>query len=149
MPGHATRQRRRKCELLHTAHRTLAAYPAAYPATSYTSAQPSYSTYSRAAYRAVHRACLHICTTLLKTENCHNKIQLSRNFQNLHSNAVLICEYINIWSFKEVICVLVEEIFYERLCSCVKIAFLDVLICHSDHKFHERLCSCVKIASAE
>ena len=87
----------------------------------------------------------HFCTTLLKTESC----QLSRNFQNLHSNAVLVCEYINIWSFKEVIRVLVEEIFYERLCSCVKIAFLDVLVCHSDHKFYERLCSCVKIASAE
>ena len=109
---------------------------------TYTSAQPSYSACSRAAYRAVHRACLHICTTFLKTESC----QLSRNFQNLHSNAVLVGEYINIWSLREVICVLVEEIFYERLCSCVKIAFLDVLVCHSDHKFYERLCSCVKTA---
>ena len=57
----------------------------------------------------------HICTAFLKTENC----QLSRNFQNLHSNTVLVCKNINIWPFKEVICVLVEEIFYEWSCSYV------------------------------
>ena len=115
MPEHATRQRRRwyqllhtahdaccipccciPCWLLHTAHRMLAAYPAAaYPAaypvsTLYTSAQPYYSA----------------------TENCHfqMQIQLSRNFQNLHSNTLLVCyndnismkglARMNIWSKK-------------------------------------------------
>ena len=133
MPEHATRQRRRWYQLLHTAHRTLAAYPAAYPAAAYPAYSHICTTFlqcNRAFNRAVHRACLHICTTLLKTESCQNfqMIQLSRNFQNFHSNAVLICEYINIWSFKEVICVLVEEIFYKKACSCVKSAFSDVLV---------------------
>ena len=120
MPDHATRQRRRwyhyqllHTQLLHTAHRTLApypaaAYPAAYPvSTLHTSAQPYYST----------------------TENCHfqMQIQLSGNFQNLHSNTLLVCYNDNIsmkglacmkiWSkkstFQEIL--RVEEIFYKRL----------------------------------
>ena len=132
MPDHTTRQRRRwyqllHYQLLHTAHRMLApypaaAYPAAYPvSTLYTSAQPYYSA----------------------TENCHfqMQIQLSRNFQNLHSNALPVYEYINIWSFKEVIRVPVEEIFHGRSCSyeylVQKSTFQEVL--HVEEIFYKRL----------
>ena len=118
MPDHATRQRRRwyqllHYQLLHTAHRMLAAFPAAAYPVAYP-AYPHICTTLLQCNRARYRAC-RTCTTFLKTESCHFQIQLSRNFQNLHSNAVLVCEYINIWSFKEVIRVLVDEIFYERL----------------------------------
>ena len=97
-------------------------------------------------HRAVHRACLHICTTFLKTENCHfqMQIQLSRNFQNLHSNTLLVCyndnismkglARMNIWSKNLQELHRVEEIFYKRLVR-VKSAFSDVLVCPNCSKY--------------
>ena len=51
----------------------------------------------------------------------------------------------NIWSKNLQELHRVEEIFYKRSCSCVKIAFPEMLVCDNCLIFSERLCTCVKL----